>query len=128
MGTAPSLARAAALLCAVAIVLISGRASAAAPMCGEQAISVAAPPPVRPIDPSRASRCVDGAAHDVTLTTPPVEHPPLTAPAWAPDRILPWGTRGLACPRSTRLAMRPFEAGPERPGHRTSVFRPPRDA
>ena len=123
-------ARLLSVLCALAAVLASPLARAAAPMCNDDATSVAAPPIVMPTDNgkiSAAPSCNDkGRAGLILDKAPGPEHGTSSFGAESPLRALPLG---IVWPTPQRSAPLPIEKGrllPARAGFQSSVYRPPR--
>jgi hypothetical protein len=119
-------ARALALLCAVASVLLSGGAYASAPVCDPSAATVPAPSPALPSRTGElsAESCGSSDSPFATRGIPQREQPPLQRLWELPDRVLPSPfvqpkVRGTLVPRPVAEAKPAFSA------HVPGVFRPP---
>lgn len=123
-------ARLLSLLCAVAALLASPLARAAAPMCNDDATSVAAPPIVMPTDNGTLTAsppCHNKDTPDLLSGKAPLpERGPNAVGTESPPRALPLG---LVMPPPWRSAPLPVAKRclmPARSGFRNSVYRPPR--
>jgi hypothetical protein len=119
-------------LCALAAfscALLVGRgAFAAAPMCGEHAESIAAPPIGTPT--STASLHAERPCSALTLmldqSAPDRQAPQKVTIEPAPDRVLPVLSAFVACPVLARLPAPSAETLPAPQRRLPSVYRPPR--
>lgn len=123
-------ARLVSLLCALAALLASPLAHAAAPMCNDDATSVAAPPIVMPTDNGTLSAsppCNNRDSTDLTLgKAPPPEQGSSPLGSESPIRALPLAVVWPRPQRSAPLPVAKRRLWPARPGFPGSVYRPPR--
>ena len=119
--------RAVALLCAVATLLVVSSAHAHAPMCDEQAQSIAAPPPIFPTRHAELTahnpcarqmlEALSDVSKDSSLGVHNVDGVERAAPV-----VVPWP----AAPVARRLPPPSRAIAPDRPGFQSPVYRPPR--
>jgi hypothetical protein len=124
------------VVAALAVLCVSGRASAASlpapdaglnvPMCGEHAESIAAPPIFRAYEPGTliASPCQAPTELQVG-TSVPLGHERVVVHE-RPERVLGSAQLGVASGESSLLAIATARAQAPRPGFVVSLFRPPR--
>jgi hypothetical protein len=106
--------------------VVSG-ARAAAPLCDEQAQTIAAPAPLTPVKPGTLNvvRCVGELLQRLNVAPlPPERQPDLNIDFG--HRVLPALSHIALETRGVRRPLRALQdmAGP--PGHDTGVYRPPR--
>lgn len=117
------------LLCAFTALLASPLARAQAPMCNDDATSVAAPLIVLPTDNGTLSAsppCHHGSEPGLSLGKAPAPEQGSSGVSAEPLRALPFGSVWPPLRRSAPLPIAKRRALPAHPGFQSSVYRPPR--
>jgi hypothetical protein len=117
-----------ALLCAVAVALLSPGAFAAAPMCDPSGASIVAPIPALPNATGNLTApkaCDDSVRNGVDAPHAGRHAPPVERVVDRPNRVV-GAMFTLPSPKGTTLPPPDAIETPNLSAHRTSVYRPPR--